>query len=127
MSTADSRVPKKRKASSKHGPNDSSPRSSEKRRRLPPPASSDSAPEMEHDSEPLEPSLVQSHLELNDPAIPVVSTAAVSEQPSRNVERLPPPASRGSLTVVLKRALYGCVQSAALWYANLCATMSKLG
>ena len=48
---------------------------------------------MEHDSEPLEPSLVQSHLDLNDPAIPVVSTAAVSEQPSRNVERLPPPAS----------------------------------
>ena len=93
MSTADSRVPKKRKASSKHGPNDSSPRSSEKRRRLPPPASSDIAPDMEQDSEPLEPFLVQSHLELNDPAIPVVSTAAVSEQPSRNVERLPPPAS----------------------------------
>jgi Reverse transcriptase (RNA-dependent DNA polymerase) len=34
---------------------------------------------------------------------------------------------RGSLTVVLRRALYGCVQSAALWHADLCATMSKLG
>ena len=85
----------KRKASSSQlaqASNDSSPRSSQKRRRLPPTASSDIAPEIEHE-EPSEPSLVQSHLELNDPAIPVVSTAAVSEQPSGNVERLLPPAS----------------------------------
>lgn len=35
--------------------------------------------------------------------------------------------SRGTIIVVLKKALYGCVESAALWYENLSATMRGLG
>jgi Reverse transcriptase (RNA-dependent DNA polymerase) len=35
--------------------------------------------------------------------------------------------SRGCVTVILDRALYGCVESAALWYENLSATMAALG
>lgn len=35
--------------------------------------------------------------------------------------------SRGCITVLLDRALYGCVESAALWYENLRETMSGLG
>ena len=34
---------------------------------------------------------------------------------------------RGCITVMLDRALYGCVESAALWYENLKETMSQLG
>ena len=34
---------------------------------------------------------------------------------------------KGCITVVLDRALYGCVESAALWYENLRETMSTLG
>ncbi len=30
---------------------------------------------------------------------------------------------RGTFVVVLDKALYGCVEAAALWHANLCATM----
>ncbi len=29
---------------------------------------------------------------------------------------------RGTSTVVLDKALYGCVETAALWHAGLCAT-----
>ena len=35
--------------------------------------------------------------------------------------------ARGCITVLLDRALYGCVESAALWYENLSATMTQLG
>jgi Reverse transcriptase (RNA-dependent DNA polymerase) len=35
--------------------------------------------------------------------------------------------SKGCVTVLLDRALYGCVESAALWYDNLRDTMSSLG
>jgi Reverse transcriptase (RNA-dependent DNA polymerase) len=35
--------------------------------------------------------------------------------------------SRGCVTVILDRALYGCVESAALWYKNLSETMAALG
>ena len=34
---------------------------------------------------------------------------------------------RGSITVILDRALYGCVESAALWYENLRETLRGLG
>jgi Reverse transcriptase (RNA-dependent DNA polymerase) len=34
---------------------------------------------------------------------------------------------KGCVAVVLDRALYGCVESAALWYDNLRETMSTLG
>ena len=34
---------------------------------------------------------------------------------------------KGSITVILDRALYGCVESAALWYENLRETLQKLG
>ena len=34
---------------------------------------------------------------------------------------------RGSITVILDRALYGCVESAALWYENLRDTLKGLG
>ena len=34
---------------------------------------------------------------------------------------------RGRVVVLLKRALYGCVESAALWYENLKATLTGLG
>ena len=34
---------------------------------------------------------------------------------------------KGCITVVLDRALYGCVWSAAFWYENLRETMSTLG
>ena len=34
---------------------------------------------------------------------------------------------RGCITVLLDRALYGCVESAALWYENLRDSMSHLG
>ena len=34
---------------------------------------------------------------------------------------------RGCLVVLLDKALYGCVESAALWYENLCDTMKSLG
>jgi Reverse transcriptase (RNA-dependent DNA polymerase) len=33
----------------------------------------------------------------------------------------------GTVTVLLKKALYGCVQSAALWYGNFGKTLKKLG
>lgn len=33
----------------------------------------------------------------------------------------------GRVTVLLKRALYGCVESAGLWHDNLCVTMGELG
>jgi Reverse transcriptase (RNA-dependent DNA polymerase) len=33
----------------------------------------------------------------------------------------------GRVTVLLKRALYGCVESAGLWHANLCVTVGELG
>ena len=33
----------------------------------------------------------------------------------------------GGIVVRLKKALYGCVESAGLWYAILRATMSSLG
>ena len=35
--------------------------------------------------------------------------------------------ARGGVTVHLKKALYGCVESAGLWYENLRATMIELG
>ena len=35
--------------------------------------------------------------------------------------------ARGGVTVHLKKALYGCVESAGLWYENLRATMQELG
>jgi Reverse transcriptase (RNA-dependent DNA polymerase) len=35
--------------------------------------------------------------------------------------------SKGCVTVLLDRALYGCVESAALWYDNLRDTMPSLG
>jgi hypothetical protein len=35
--------------------------------------------------------------------------------------------SKGCIIVQLDRALYGCVESAALWYENLSATMTSLG
>ena len=35
--------------------------------------------------------------------------------------------SKGRVVVLLKKALYGCVESAALWYDNLHATMKSLG
>jgi Reverse transcriptase (RNA-dependent DNA polymerase) len=35
--------------------------------------------------------------------------------------------SRGCVTVILDRALYGCVESAALCYENLSGTMAALG
>ena len=35
--------------------------------------------------------------------------------------------SKGRITVLLKKALYGCVESAALWYENLRATLGSLG
>jgi Reverse transcriptase (RNA-dependent DNA polymerase) len=35
--------------------------------------------------------------------------------------------SKGCITVLLDRALYGCVESAALWYDNLRETMASLG
>jgi len=41
----------------------------------------------------LEPSSVSSLPEYNEPAIPVVSTAAASIPPARNIESLPQPAS----------------------------------
>jgi transposase InsO family protein len=96
MSSADLRAPKKRKLSSKQlaqGSINSSPRSSEKRRKLSPTSPSEILPEMEHNSEPLEPSSVSSFPEYNEPAIPVVSTAAASIPPARNIESLPQPAS----------------------------------
>jgi Reverse transcriptase (RNA-dependent DNA polymerase) len=34
---------------------------------------------------------------------------------------------RGGVTVVLKKALYGCVESSGLWYENLRATMQSIG
>ena len=34
---------------------------------------------------------------------------------------------RGTSVVVLDKALYGCVEAAALWHANLCATMESDG
>jgi hypothetical protein len=34
---------------------------------------------------------------------------------------------RGGLTVLLKKALYGCVESSSLWYENLRTTMTSLG
>ena len=34
---------------------------------------------------------------------------------------------KGTITVHLKKALYGCVESAALWYENLSKTMKSLG
>ena len=34
---------------------------------------------------------------------------------------------KGCITVLLNRALYGCVESAALWYDNLRETMTSLG
>ena len=34
---------------------------------------------------------------------------------------------RGALTVVLEKALYGCVESSSLWYDNLKSTMNALG
>ena len=33
----------------------------------------------------------------------------------------------GTITVLLKKALYGCVESAALWYENLHATLRDMG
>ena len=33
----------------------------------------------------------------------------------------------GRVTVLLKRALYGCVESAGLWHDNLCVTIGELG
>ena len=35
--------------------------------------------------------------------------------------------ARGSVVVRLDKALYGCVESAALWYENLKESMRKLG
>ena len=35
--------------------------------------------------------------------------------------------ARGGVTVHLKKALYGCVESSGLWYENLYATMLGLG
>ena len=35
--------------------------------------------------------------------------------------------ARGGITVHLKKALYGCVESAGLWYENLHSTMMGLG
>ena len=34
---------------------------------------------------------------------------------------------KGRVTVLLKKALYGCVESAALWYENLRVTLQSLG
>ena len=34
---------------------------------------------------------------------------------------------RGGVTVVLVKALYGCVESSSLWYDNLSRTMTSLG
>ena len=34
---------------------------------------------------------------------------------------------RGRIVVLLKKALYGCVESAALWYGNLSKSMTALG
>ena len=34
---------------------------------------------------------------------------------------------KGTITVLLKKALYGCVESAALWYENLSVTMNGMG
>lgn len=33
----------------------------------------------------------------------------------------------GSITVLLKKALYGCVESASLWYDNLRVSLKGLG
>ena len=35
--------------------------------------------------------------------------------------------NRGTSVVVLDNALYGCVEAAALWHANLCGTMESDG
>jgi hypothetical protein len=35
--------------------------------------------------------------------------------------------TKGCIIVQLDRALYGCVESAALWYENLRTTMTSLG
>ena len=35
--------------------------------------------------------------------------------------------SKGRVVVLLKKALYGCVESAALWYENLHSTLRSLG
>jgi hypothetical protein len=35
--------------------------------------------------------------------------------------------TNGTITVLLKKALYGCVESASLWYGNLGQTLKGLG
>ena len=102
MSTADSRVTKKRKTSSSESAKESdnsSSRSSVKRTRVPLRASSEIAPDAELNSELLISSSDPSLPNVTGSAIPVISTAAETQRLSRQEDSLQPPASQSCLSI----------------------------